>query len=218
MSRKQIYLLDDDAAFVDSMRWMLEDHDYRVHGFTRYADALPVLQGVSPVEPACLLLDVRMPDIGGVDVFSRLVQGGIDLPVVFLTGHGDVALAVEVMGRGALSFLEKPVNPDRLIETLDLAFSANVQCRRQSTELRLLASERAQLIESLSVREAEVLNGIAEGLSAKVIAEKLCISVKTVDYHRAKLLLKLQVKNIAQMQRVVALHESEAIHRRTENA
>jgi len=218
MGRRQVYLLDDDDAFLDSLRWVLEEHEFRVHSFTSFADALPPLKAVSPVEPACLLLDVRMPRIGGVEVFQRLQREGVDLPVVFLTGHGDVALAVEVMGRGALSFLEKPVNPDQLLETLKLAFSSNVQCRRQSAENRLLASERAQLIQSLSVREAEVLNGIVEGLSAKVIADTLFISVKTVDYHRAKLLLKLQVKNVAQLQRVVALHDSDSNVRNLERA
>ena len=170
MSRKQVYLLDDDAAFLDSLRMVLEDQDYQVQGFTSYTDALPILQTVSPVEPACLMLDVRMPEIGGVQVFDQLLQKGVDLPVVFLTGHGDVALAVEVMGRGALSFLEKPVDPDQLFDTLNLAFSSNVQCRRQSTVNRLLAAERAELIDSLSTREAEVSNGIVEGLRAKAIA------------------------------------------------
>jgi len=206
MSRQTVYVVDDDEAVVNSLVWMLEDRDYKVQGFTDTTVARTQLDTLSPVNPACLLLDVRMPQVSGLDFHDQLLEAGIDVPIIYLTGHGDVALAVEAMSKGALTFIEKPVAAEELYQALESAFSAQVQSQRQSTENRLLAGQRADLIASLTAREAEVLAGIVEGHSGKEIAESLFISAKTVEYHRAKIMAKLQAKSIAHLQRIVALN------------
>jgi len=205
MNRKTVYILDDDSSFVDSLGWLLEDQSFQTKGFVDPNLALESLKSVSTINLACLLLDVRMPEINGLEFHDQLLECGIDLPVIYLTGHGDVTLAVEAMRKGALSFIEKPVDEDELANMLEIAFSANVQSQRLSIENRLLAAERTERIATLTGRETEVLSGIIEGLSARKIGEKLFISTKTVDFHRGNIMTKLKAKNIAHLQRIMAL-------------
>lgn len=210
MNRKTVYILDDDPNFVDSLVWLLEDQNYQSKGFVESHLALDSLKSVSTVNLACLILDVRMPEINGLEFHDQLKDGGIDLPIIYLTGHGDVALAVEAMSKGALSFIEKPVDHDELLSVLEIAFSANVQSQRLSAENRLLAVERSERIASLTGRETEVLSGIVEGFSARKIGEELFISTKTVDFHRGNIMKKLKAKNIAHLQRIMALSTASA--------
>lgn len=206
MSRQTVYIVDDDRSFADSLNFMLASSNYNLRVYTEPTEAIDVLREIDVVDPACLLLDVRMPLMSGLEVHEHLIEAGVDLPIIYLTGHADVALAVEAMGKGAFTFIEKPLDISRLHKALAAAFSATVQCRRQSPQNRLLIEERANAIHELTTREAEVLNGIVEGHSAKKIGDMLFISKKTVEYHRAKIMLKLKVRNSAELHRAIALN------------
>jgi FixJ family two-component response regulator len=210
MGKKFLYVVDDNRDFADSVDFMLANHGYSVSIYTDTEVALDALKTIDPINPACLLLDVRMPQMSGPEMHDKLLRAGVDLPIIYLTGHGDIALAVETMEKGAFSFLEKPVDFQKLVELLEVAFSASVQCRRQSIKSRLLANERALALKSLTLRETEVLNGILEGYSARRIGELLFISAKTVDFHRNRIMKKLQAKKVAELHRIVALATTEA--------
>ena len=205
MTKMTVYVVDDDASFADSINFMLDELGYRIVIHTDAARAIDVLKTIDLVHPACLLLDVRMPQMSGLQLHDHLLEAGVDLPIVYLTGHGDVALAVEAMEKGAFTFIEKPVNFAQLEEVLKAALSPSVQCRRQSSNSILLAAERERALQDLSPREAEVLNGIVEGYSARQIGELLFISAKTVDFHRARIMSKLKVRKVAELHRIMAL-------------
>ena len=203
-------MVDDNEAFAKSVEFKLSDLGYSVHVYTDTYKALEQLKDIDPVNHACLLLDVRMPQMSGLELHDKLLCAGVDLPVVYLTGHGDIALAVEAMEKGAFTFIEKPLDYQKLEGILSATFSATVQCRRQSARFRLLANERALALESLTEREAEVLKGIVEGHSAKRIGELLFISSKTVEFHRGKIMGKLQARNLAELHHIVAMATTEA--------
>ena len=206
MTKQCLYIVDDDQAFCDSLGFMLGGSDYQLSVHTNPEEAIEVLTRVTTKQTACLLLDVRMPQMSGLELHERLRTAGVDIPIIYLTGHADVALAVEAMGKGALTFIEKPVQLEQLEQALKSAFSAGVQSRRQSTEYQLLAADRAATINSLTPREVEVLNGTLEGHSARHIGEQLCISRKTVEFHRIKIMAKLDAKNSSELHRIVAVN------------
>jgi two-component system, LuxR family, response regulator FixJ len=195
---RQIFLVDDNDAFRSSTRWLLEGHGFQVDAFASpshflaYVAALPEPAALS----ACILLDIRMPEMSGLEVQTQLRQRACPFPVVFISGHGDVPLAVEAMRRGAAHFLEKPFSPEALVAVLNDALQRAATDRTQPIESDTLARER---IATLTTRERQVLDFAVEGMLNKTIADKLGISIKTVELHRSRVMAKTKARSIAQL-------------------
>ena len=194
----QIHLVDDDAAFRRSMVFLLESMGWPVQAHASAADyldaGLPALE-----QTGCLLLDVRMPGMSGLELQQALIARGCHLPIVFITGHGDVELAVQAMKRGAFDFLEKPFKDQRLLDVVSAAL--------RQREPDLVSSERAQQagdrLARLSPREAEVARLVAQGLPNKLVARELDISEKTVHIHRQHVMEKAEVGSAAELARLM---------------
>ncbi|WP_156255492.1 response regulator transcription factor [Sandarakinorhabdus oryzae] len=186
----RVYLVDDEAAVRRSVSFMLKTAGYDVETFD---SGEAFLKAAPQLEPGCVLLDVRLAGLDGLAVQQALVDRGIMLPVIIITGHGDVGLAVRAMKAGAVDFLEKPFEKAAVVAALDQAMRRNEG--RAALE-RLADQARAQL-NGLTPRERDVLNGLVEGQSNKVIAYDLGISPRTVEIHRANLMSKLGVNSLS---------------------
>ncbi|MCL6264673.1 response regulator [Craterilacuibacter sp. RT1T] len=197
----KIHVVDDDDAFRDSLLWLLESHDYQVEG---HDSAEAFLIGRTRGEVACLIADVRMPGMNGLLLLGELQQRGIHWPVIFMTGHGDVPMAVQALRNGAHDFLEKPFDQPALLASLDSALA--VALDRQS---KLLAYERvAARLALLTQREREVLDLVVQGKMNKVIADDLGISIKTVEVHRGKMMDKMRARSVVELvQALVSVQE-----------
>jgi two-component system response regulator FixJ len=192
-----VYIIDDDQAMVESLSWVIESLGLPVKTHLRAQD---FLEEYDPQQHGCLLLDVRMPGISGPELQSRLNErGSPTLPIIFISGHGDVPLAVRVMKAGAIDFLTKPFNDQVLIESINKALrtdKANREKRQESAQARAKFA-------LLSPREAQVLQGIVAGKPNKVISAELNISLKTVEAHRASVMKKMGVKSVPELVRLV---------------
>ena len=194
----QIHLVDDDAAFRRSLVFLLESMGWPVQAHASAADyldaGLPALE-----QTGCLLLDVRMLGMSGLELQQALIARGCRLPIVFITGHGDVELAVQAMKHGAFDFLEKPFKDQRLLDVVSAAL--------RQREADLVSSERAQQagdrLARLSPREAEVARLVAQGLPNKLVARELDISEKTVHIHRQHVMEKAEVGSAAELARLM---------------
>lgn len=185
-----IYLLDDDGAVREALALLLRSVGLRSQGF---ADPLQFLASYSSEQIACLVLDIRMPGMSGLDVLDRLA--GCDLPVIMLTGHGNVDLCRRAFKNGAFEFLQKPVDDDVFLDSVQKAVRQHIASRE-----RQAASQAArQRLARLSGRELDVLHGIADGLSNKEIARELGLSPRTVETYRANVFSKLEVDTLAQL-------------------
>jgi two-component system, LuxR family, response regulator FixJ len=187
-----IFVVDDDEVLRHSLRWLLESLRHNVQ---TYASAREFLSVYDPVQPGCLLLDVRMPDISGLQLQEILEKRQIRLPVILITGHGDISMAVRAMKAGAFDFIEKPFNDQVLLERVQQGLALD-------TRQRCEAAEREKTIErlsSLTPREGEVLEGVVSGKSNKLIAAELEISIKTVEAHRARVMEKMAVNSVAEL-------------------
>ena len=193
-SERLVYLVDDDEAVRDSLRWLLEGNGF---GVKTFASAEAFLQAYDPAPYACLVLDVRMNGMSGIELHDELLRRGQDLPLIFMTGHGDVPMAVSRMKLGAVDFLEKPFDDQQLCRTVALALENAVE-RRSEVNQR----ERNQtLLARLTPRERQVLDLIASGRLNKQIADDLSISIKTVEAHRANIMDKFEVRTMADLMR-----------------
>jgi FixJ family two-component response regulator len=184
-----IYVIDDDDAVRDALSMMLRSAGRNVESF---ATAQEFIDRRSDARAGCIVLDVRMPGMSGLELQDWLVEHGVPLPVVFLTGHGDIPMAVRTMKRGAWDFLQKPVDDRRLLAAIDSALSG---------ELPFDPLPRAlpPQVAALSKREREVLDLILDGRQTRGIAEALFISVKTVEFHRSRIHAKLGVASMAEL-------------------
>ena len=196
MNTKTIYIVDDNADFRRSAQWWLASAGYEVIDYADPALALDALQTHPPDRPACLLLDVRMPGMSGLDLHDRLRERGVHLPIVYMTGHGDVALAVQAMQRGAVSFLEKPFAEAALEQALQRAFEA-------PAPPDAAAAEWQQRLQSLTRRERELLAWVVEDKLNKTIADLMGISIKTVELHRKRVMEKLGAASVTQLIKMV---------------
>jgi two-component system response regulator FixJ len=190
-----IYVIDDDAAVRDSMGMLLESADLPYRCFAS-ADSFFAEHDGS--QRGCLILDIRMPGMTGIDLQQRLTQVGSNLPIIFITGHGDVPMAVEAMRRGAFDFLRKPVNEENFLERIAYALDQESGDWHQ----KLDRDQAQQRIESLTEREHEVFLLVAEGFANKVVASELGISERTVEVHRAQVMKKLDARTLAQLVRI----------------
>lgn len=192
-----VYIVDDEEPVGDSIAMLL-----RTVGLTTrvYRDPRVFLEEYRPERPGCLLLDVRMPQMGGLEVQRELARRNVTLPVIFITGHGDVPMAVEAMRAGAIDFIQKPFNDDELIRRVQKALEQDAHDR----ELVGRRDEIERRWAELTPREREVAKRIADGQPNKVVAADLRISVRTVELHRARALQKFGVRSVAQLAQMLA--------------
>jgi two-component system response regulator FixJ len=190
-----VHLVDDDASVRRSVGFMLKTSGYQVQ---TYESGLDLLKRTIDLNPGCILLDIRMPGMDGLEVQQALQDNGVALPVVIMTGHGDVGLAVKAMKTGAVDFIEKPFEKDALLASLQEAFQR--LSRKEATKDRKKDAEVR--LHALTPRERDVLDGLAQGLPNKTIAYDLGISPRTVEIHRANLMTKLAVRSLSEALRI----------------
>lgn len=190
-----VHLVDDDEAIRRSAGFMLKTSGFRVQ---TYESGDQLLKAAGLLDPGCVLLDIRMPGMDGLEVQQALKERGVGLPVVIMTGHGDVTLAVQAMKAGAIDFIEKPFEKAVLLGAIDQAFNR----LDRSTDTRERANEAEVRLNALTPREREVLDGLAQGLPNKTIAYDLGISPRTVEIHRANLMSKLGVRSLSEALRI----------------
>ena len=200
--RGTVYVVDDDEAVRDSVQWLLEGQDFRVRSFE---SSEVFLARYDPREVACLIVDIRMDGMSGLELQDRLVERNSPLPLAFITGHGDVPLAVGTMQKGAMDFIQKPFNEQQLVPLVERMLE---QARANFAEHQQAASRDA-LLSKLTGREAQVLERIVAGRLNKQIADDLGISIKTVEAHRANIMEKLGANTVADLLKI-ALGQSTA--------
>ncbi|CAG0948104.1 Transcriptional regulatory protein TdiR [Burkholderiales bacterium] len=187
-----VFVVDDDEAMRDSLHWLLESMEFRVATF---ASGEEFLAAYDPRQAGCLVLDVRMPGMSGLELHDRLNASGVILPIVFITGHGEVPMAVAALKKGAVDFIEKPFAERDLLEIIERCLALDATRRREHAE-----RERAQhKLAALTPREREVLDMVVAGRLNKIIADSLEISIKTVEVHRARVMEKLEARSVADL-------------------
>ena len=190
-----VFVVDDDEAMRHSLEWLIASAGLRAQSF---GSAEEFLRTYYPGQAGCLLLDVRMPGMSGLELQAYLAREEIRIPVVIITGHGDVAMAVKAMRAGALDFIEKPFNVEALIASLRAALDAD-QRRRVD---RLQMAEIARRLAELTPREHEVMAMVTEGRSNREIAAALGVSTKTVEAHRSRVMDKMRAESLAELVRM----------------
>ena len=186
-----VYVVEDDDAMRDALGMLLRGAGFEVRAFD---SPLDFLADYRPKGPDCLVIDVRMPRMSGHQVQDRLIARGARVPLVFISGHGDIPMAVEAVRKGALDFLVKPFDVTLLLRRVREAFG-QVPGRRR----RVHHGARLRGLATLSGREREVLAGILEGNTNRALAQQLAVSAKTIEYHRARIMRKLRVKTAAEL-------------------
>jgi len=193
--RGEVYVIDDDEAMRDSLDFLLGSAGFHV---TLFESAHHFLDAVSSIEFGCVVSDVRMPGIDGIELLKRMKASHSAFPVVIMTGHGDVPLAVEAMKLGAVDFLEKPFEDDRLIGMIDAALrQAESSARSEAVTLDIAAR-----IATLSPRERQVMDGLIAGLSNKLIAREYDISPRTIEVYRANVMTKMHAGSLSELVRL----------------
>src|SRR5215831_4518991 len=198
MPDKSVFVVDDDAAVRQGLRFMLRAAGYSVEGFP---SASSFLQGYDPRQGGCLLLDVQMPQMTGLELQQQLNVRGWRIPVIFITGHGTVSLAVAAIKAGAFDFIEKPLREEALLESIERALNCNDTAQEARLERAQLEAHAALLTE----REREVLDLVAAGEPNKVIARQLGISFRTVELHRAHIIEKLHARSLSDLIRMAII-------------
>ena len=187
--QQRVYVVDDDQGMLDSTVWLLESVGLTALPFTSGRDFLEVCDGQSQ---GCVLLDVRMPGMGGLNVQEALRERGIDMPIIFVSGHADVPIVVRAFRAGAVDFIEKPYNEQLLLDSVQQALN-----RASATDPRLL--EVQARLASLTPRERDVLLPLVRGCTNREVAEQLAISVKTVDLYRSRVMKRMQAETLADL-------------------
>lgn len=190
-----IYVIDDDDAMRDSLNFLLDSSGYSVTLFDdaqRFMDALPGLAF------GCVVSDVRMPGIDGIELLKRMKAQHSPFPILIMTGHGDVPLAVEAMKLGAVDFLEKPFEDDRLVAMIETA----IRQAEPAAKSEAIAQDVAARVASLSPRERQVMEGLVAGLSNKLIARDYDISPRTIEVYRANVMTKMQAGSLSELVRL----------------
>jgi RNA polymerase sigma factor (sigma-70 family) len=191
-----VYVVDDDAGMRNSLRWLLESTGVRVETFP---DADAFLEGVRHEGPTCLVLDVRMPGMSGLDLQAALAERGITIPTIILTGHAEVPMAVRAVKAGAIDFIEKPFSDQLLLDRV----RQGIEMDRQDRECRARRDEVLRRVAQLTQREREVLDLVVAGKPNKEIAVRLGLSPKTVEVHRSHVMEKMQATSVAELVRLV---------------
>jgi two-component system response regulator FixJ len=193
--RGKVYVIDDDEAMRDSLNFLLDSANFNV---TLFETALRFLEVLPRLEFGCVVSDVRMPGLDGIELLKRMKASSSRFPIVIMTGHGDVPLAVEAMKQGAVDFLEKPFEDDRLIGMIESA----IRQAEPGMRSEALTHDIAARIATLSPRERQVMNGLIAGLSNKLIARDYDISPRTIEVYRANVMTKMQANSLSELVRL----------------
>lgn len=198
MSSRLVHVIDDDEAMRQSLEFLLDTAGYPAR---TYESAVQFLEHLEGLEPGCIVTDVRMPEMNGLELVRRLRSAGVALPVIVLTGHGDVPLAVEAMKAGVTDFLEKPFDDEVLLSAVAAALDRGAEAERQHAERRKFET----MLAALSPREKDVLHGVIAGKPNKVIAHELGISPRTVEVYRANVMTKTGAAGLSELVRMALL-------------
>jgi FixJ family two-component response regulator len=193
-----VFVVDDDRAMRDSLSWLLDSVGLRVRS---YATAADFLADHDPAQPGCLVLDVRMPGMSGLDLQAELARRGVELPTIVITGHAEVSMAVRAVKAGAIDFIEKPFSDQLLLDRVRQALEIDLEAR----EVRRRREDARRRLATLTGREREVLNLVVAGKANKEIAFELGVSPKTVEVHRAHVMSKMCVDSLAELIRITLL-------------
>ncbi len=201
MSKERVvHIVDDDDAVRRSAAFMLRNAGFQIEN---HVSGMAFLKVAKTAQRGCVLLDVRMPEMDGLQVQAEMATTGIDMPIVILTGHGDISIAVKAMRAGAVNFIEKPYEKEQLLAALDDAFTRFDRAKGKE----MLASEAQTRLASLTGRERDVLNGLVTGYPNKTIAYDLGISPRTVEIYRANMMEKLRVRSLSEALRIAFIAE-----------
>jgi len=193
---ERVFIVDDEADVRDAVQLLVGSDGLNAEA---YASADEFLAAYEPGTPGCLILDVRMPGMSGLAAQQALQERGIELPIIFISGHGDIPMAVRAVQEGALDFLEKPFSDDAVLDCVQRALQRDREHRAQAAE----RADVAACLATLTPREREVMDKLLEGKVNKIIARELDASTRTVEIHRARVLQKMGVANAAQLVRRV---------------
>jgi two-component system response regulator DctR len=203
MVEPTVFIIDDDEAYRDSVQELVSSIGLPIEAFSSALDFLDVFDAE---RPGCLVLDVRMARMSGLALQERLSAMGATIPIVFISGHGDIAMAVKAVKDGAVDFVQKPYREQQLLDAIDEALRRNAAPRASGGDLQQALAKR---IAALSAREREVMTLALKGLPSKLIAKELAISHRTVEQHRSRLLEKLRVGSITELLRLNLERSSE---------
>ena len=195
-----VHVVDDDSAVRDSIAFLLETSGLAAR---TYESATALLARSGTLEPGCIVTDVRMPEINGLEMVRRLKEMGVALPVIVITGHADVPLAIEAMHAGVSDFIEKPFDDVALLEAIRVALAKGAEARSQAVQ----ANDIRARLDTLSTRERQVLDGLVAGHANKVIAFDLDISPRTVEVYRANVMTKMQARSLSDLVRMTMVSE-----------
>lgn len=198
MRKATIHVVDDDQAVRESIKWLIESVDMNIK---TYGSANEFLDKYTEDSLGCLILDVRMPGISGLELQSILTERSIDLPIVFITGHGDVPMAVRALKNGAVDFIEKPFNDQTLLDTIQTALRKHRSRLKRRGKLENIQYR----YDNLTSRERQVMDIVVAGKPNRDAADALGISVKTVEVHRAKMMEKMKAKSVADLVKMVII-------------
>lgn len=233
MTARTVYIVDDNAEFRESTQFWLSGYGFDVQAWGNPREAIAALAARDRRQSACLMLDVRMPELSGLDVHDALTQSGAALPVIYMSGHADVPLAVQAMQKGAVTLLEKPFDEEALEAALEKAFASEPAGAAGSTAAlppapagagsfadpfadtftgnaeRQAAHERFAAREAkLTPRERQVLSHVVQGTYNKVIADRIGLSIKTVELYRARGMAKMQARSVAELTRLMVSQQA----------
>jgi two-component system response regulator FixJ len=214
MNQAIIYVIDDNQEFRESTEWMLQTTGYQVEGYSDPEIALQEIERSHREYTSCCLLDIRMPEMSGLEFHERLKSKKMCIPIIYMSGHGDIPLAVEAMDKGAVTFLEKPLNSRLLKIAIDKAFTqiAEYKLNPRLNDNSEICQEYIHRLDKLTDREREVLREIVSGKMNKVIAIDLGISVKTVELHRSRVMSKMKAKTAADLVKMVITEQAADDH------
>lgn len=203
MSEKNttIFIVDDDEAIRDSLDVLLKTVDLNT---TTFGSGDEFLEAYDPGWEGCILLDIRMPGTSGMEVQKRLVENGCSIPIIFITGHGDIPMAVEAMHIGAFDFVQKPFRDQDLLDRIDQALTTSDEQEEQSAKKKKAQNQ----FQTLTPREQEVMQLVVHGSANKVIAMDLGVSQRTVEIHRARVMEKMRARSLAELVRMSLLIEA----------
>lgn len=199
---RHVYVIDDDDAARDSLALLVESAGYAVESFPT---AMSFLNRVDALPPGCALVDIRMPEMGGLELQAALKEKGVEVPIVFVTGHADVPVAVRAMRAGAIDFVEKPFEADVILDAVERAL-AHAAARREQASAAAAARAR---VSQLTEREREVFELLVEGHPNKVIAANLNISPRTVEIHRSRVMDKTGARSLSDLVRMALVAGSD---------
>lgn len=200
MSEATVFIVDDDQQVRDALELLMESVGLNVATFE---SGQLFLDAFNPEIPGCIVTDIRMPGMSGLELQKKLKEEKMHPPVIVITGHGDIPMAVDAMQSGAVDFIEKPFNDQRLLDSVHRAIETDAAKRGQATHI----AEIRERMESLTPRELEVMNLITQGKRNKVIADELHVSQSTVEAHRAKVMEKMQAATLSDLMRMVLSRE-----------